>query len=410
MNFFLRILYIWVLLFFVVAAHAENSASYYHRHQGYNTTMNDDALSDLTFDITYSGDVAGVLEEIKTYDPNLHILRPLGRSRKISVNLNLQSIGIAELSNILKDQTNNQVGVIYDAVANMARLNYTDKFDVGNDAVSESLKWQNGDSPKPILKRDGVVKFPYGEYQPTIICQPLNLCDIELEAGEEIEGVVIGDSLRWNDGDKGIPIVYSGVGGGLTPHLVLKASQDGLDTTLLVTTSKRTYMLRLKSRNNGYVARSSFYYPDELIDKFNANKEKLKNSLTNKNINIATNPNVKIPLVNLSKVNYGYTIKGDSYPWRPTHVFDDGISVYIQMPDGISSRSLPGLCVLPDGVDDESKCEMVNFRYTDHFYVVDKLFNEAALINGFDSTAETIKIYRNPDKPGFWARLFGLGR
>lgn len=371
-------------------------------------TFNNEILQDLTFDIAYSGDVNSLLEQVKAYDTSLTILRPLGKVHKIVVNLNLQAIGIDDLATALKDQTNGQVGIIYDTVKNTARLNYTDKFDVGSDAVSESLKWQNGDNPKPILKGDGVVRFPYGEYQPTIICQPFNLCDIELQASEEIEGVVIGDSVRWNEGDKGIPIVYSGSGNKLTPHLVLKASQDGLDTTLLITTSRRTYMIRLKSRNNGYVARSGFYYPDELIQEFNVNKDKLKNQLSNTSISTATNPDVKMPLIDLSHVNYNYKIKGDDYAWKPTHVFDDGISVYIQMPDGVSARSLPGICVLPDGVTDKNRCEMVNFRYNNHFYIVDKLFNQAILMNGFDNTKETVDILRSPDQPGFWARLFGL--
>lgn len=392
-------------IFLFAVANAQNSN--YHRHNSEYNKLNSNTLATLNFDLTYSGNVANLLDQIKLYDSSLHILRPLGHIRKIPVNIDLQGVGIDDLSNVLNDQTSGQVAIIYDVIANSARLNYTDKFDVGNDAVSESLKWQSGNTPRPILKRDGVVRFPYGEYQPIVICQPLNLCDIELQAGEDVEGIVIGDSLRWNEGDKGIPVVYSGVGDNLTPHLVLKASQDGLDTTLLITTSKRTYMIRLKSRNNGYVARSGFYYPDELMTRFNANKEKLKATTFATNLATITNPDIKMPLVNLSKVNYNYTISGDNYSWKPTHVFDDGISIYIQMPDGISSRSLPGLCVLPDGETDKHKCEMVNFRYNNHFYIVDKLFNEAILMNGFDDTAQTIEILRSPDKPGFWARLFG---
>lgn len=398
---------LWLLLCVSIVSASNNSSYYHHHHRKSYNNPNPDILSGLTFDVAYSGDVSGILDQVKLYDTSLHILKPLGLVRKIPININLQSSGIDDLSESLKDQTSGQVAIIYDNEANSARLNYTDKFDVGNDAVSESLKWQNGNSPRPILNRDGIVRFPYGEYQPIVICQPLNLCDIELQAGEEIEGVVIGDSLRWNEGDKGIPIIYSGSGSKLTPHLVLKASQDGLDTTLLITTSKRTYMIRLKSRNNGYVARSGFYYPDELLTQFQENKEKLKSVAADQSFAVTTNPDIKMSLVNLSKVNYNYKISGNDYIWKPTHVFDDGVSVYIQMPDGISSRSLPGLCVLPDGVSDKQKCEMVNFRYNNHFYIVDKLFNEAILMNGFGNASEIIKIYRNPDRAGFWAKLFG---
>ena len=72
------------------------------------------------------------------------------------------------------------------------------------------------------------------------------------------------------------------------------------------------------------------------------------------------------------------------------------------MPDGVNSRSLPGICIVGT---DTSQCELVNFRFNDHFYIIDKLFDKAKLVNGFDRSAETITISR--DKPGFWARLFG---
>jgi len=303
--------------------------------------------------------------------------------------------------------------LIFNADDNSVRLNYIGAMDVGSDAVSESLKWQQGGAPRPVLKQDGVVRFPYGEYQPVVTCQPLNLCDIELQSGEDIQGIVIGDSLRWNEGDNGIPIVYSGAAGNLIPHLVLKPSQGGLDTTLMVTTSRRTYMLRLKSSFSAYVARVGFYYPAEMIQKFNDNKAKLKtgnngttNGVTAKQT-VALNPDMKMPLINLSKVNYGYIVSGDDYVWKPTQVFDDGVSVYIQLPDSVSSRSLPGICILVDGDENGGRCEMVNFRYNDHFYIVDKLFNQARLINGYDDHMQTITIKRKPEKPGFWARLFG---
>lgn len=285
-------------------------------------------------------------------------------------------------------------------------------YDVSADAIGESLKWQNGGSPRPVLKADGVVKFPFGQYQPTVTCKPLNLCDIELQKGEQIQGILIGDSVRWNDGDQGVPVVYSGEANNLVPHLVLKPSQSGLETTLMITTSKRTYMIKLRSASVGYIVRAGFYYPSEEIVSYGLTKSQItgnnsyQNNASSSNSVIPatpTNPDVEKPLLNVSKLNYKYTLSGGSYDWKPTQVFDDGVSVYIQMPDGISSRSLPGLCVVVD--TDDSKCELVNFRFNDHFYIVDKLFDKAKLVNGFDSSKEEITISR--DKKGFWSRLFG---
>jgi P-type conjugative transfer protein TrbG len=284
---------------------------------------------------------------------------------------------------------------------------------VANSAINESLKWQNASSPNPILKTDGVVRFPYGQYQPTVVCKPLNLCDIELQAGEEIQGILIGDSVRWNDGDQGIPVVYSGAASKLVPHLVLKPSQAGLDTTLMITTSKRTYMLKLRSSSDGYIVRAGFYYPSEETISYGLTKEQLKLKADNKAT--TTNPDVEKPLLNMSKLNYKYTMSAGNYNWRPTQIFDDGISVYIRMPDIVGSQSLPTLCVLVD--NDNEHCELVNFRYNDHFYIVDKLFNKARLANGAVSSPEGIIISREitdgsnrsfgSNKKRFWSTLFG---
>jgi type IV secretion system protein VirB9 len=360
-------------------------------------------LGNQVFDFNYSGNVNNIPQLLKQYDSKLLILPPLGQKKSVEVNLSLQQVNLNDINDAITSQTGNQVRLVYDATNDSIRLSFTTVTDVGSDAVSESLKWQHGVSPKPVLKADGVVRFPYGEYQPVITCQPLNLCDIELQAGEEIEGIVIADSARWNEGDQGIPVVYSGSGSSLTPHLVLKPSQAGLDTTLLVTTTRRTYSFKLKSANNGYVLRAGFYYPADMIQKFEHNKSTLRDMRIASGT-ISTNPDLKLPLINLSHANYNYSIDGSNYSWKPTQVFDDGTSVYIQMPVDISSRSLPGICIIPDS--NSSDCEMVNFRYNDHFYIIDKLFNQAKLMNGFGNSVETITIKRNP-KPGFWARLFG---
>ncbi|MFN7094740.1 MAG: P-type conjugative transfer protein TrbG, partial [Burkholderiales bacterium] len=365
-------------------------------------------LAAMIFDFAYSGDVSGIPQALKAYDSSAVALKSLGHPKAIVVNLDLSQVKIQDIADAISSQTNNKVNLLFNAPENTLRLNFSGGMDVGKDAIEESLKWQKGANPKPVLNQDGIVRFPYGEYQPVVTCQPLNLCDIELQAGEEIQGILIGDSQRWNEGDQGIPVVYSGAADKLAPHLVLKPSQGGLDTSLMITTSKRTYMIKLKSAFNGYLARAGFYYPQEMIQKFEYQKAAIRQIGTNSTTEVSrVMPEVTMPLIDLAKVNYGYTISGDEYAWKPTQVFDDGTSVYIQMPEGVGARDLPGLCVIVEGDATETKCEMVNFRYNDHFYIVDKLFSTARLINGFDDYAQTITITRKAKKKSLWARLFG---
>ena len=76
------------------------------------------------------------------------------------------------------------------------------------------------------------------------------------------------------------------------------------------------------------------------------------------------------------------------------------------MPTNIDSKSLPGLCVLVDGSKNDNQCEMVNFRFNQHFYVVDKLFDQAKLISGFDDSMQTITIQHKKEQD-FWAWVWG---
>ncbi len=92
-----------------------------------------------------------------------------------------------------------------------------------------------------------------------MVCAPLRVCMIELQAGEKIIGEPhIGDSVRWNIS----PAMY-GTGEDSTPVIVLKPQTPGLDTNLLVMTDRRAYYIRLISKPEEYVARVAFDYPDD---------------------------------------------------------------------------------------------------------------------------------------------------
>ena len=59
-----------------------------------------------------------------------------------------------------------------------------------------SGEWQEG---RGVVTRgpDGKVVFLFGEVQPSVVCSPLQVCEIELQAGEVVRDVLVGDSVRW---------------------------------------------------------------------------------------------------------------------------------------------------------------------------------------------------------------------
>ena len=361
-------------------------------------------LSNLLINIKYCGDVENILQQLKKIDPDIKILPSLGNYGLYNININLNNLTLSDLNSFIKNQTNNQVELIYNSKEDSVRLYYTNK-NIATDAVEQSLKWQHGSDPSPVIQSDGVVRFPYGQYEPIIICEAYNLCDIELQAGEEIHSIVIGDSLRWNNGDQGIPTVYSGSGKNIIPHIILKATKDGLETTLLITTNKRTYMIKIKSSINNYVLRAGFYYPVEILQNLKqSNTDTLTQSTTNEKID---HNELKMYLVDLAKLSYHYKLSDENYAWKPVQIFDDGISVFIQLPNDIDSKSLPTLCVYPDADDSGKTCELVNFRYKDHFYIIDKLFTKAKLYIGFGDKTEDVFITLKKKNTGLLTKIFG---
>ncbi len=249
------------------------------------------------------------------------------------------------------------------------------------EAVRVSERWQDENTP-PTSGSDGRVLYSFGVGLPTVVCAPLRVCIIELQAGERIEGEPqIGDSVRWNIS----PAMY-GKGDQATPVLVLKPQTAGLDTNLLVTTDRRAYYLRLISKPTDYVARVGFQYPDDdsaarwqqhLQEQRLAEKEAKRSA------------EVVPAVVAIERMNFGYSLKGGK-GIRPVRVFDDGAKTYIQMPSELQHKEAPVLLVLGS----DGKGTMTNYRVNRQIYIVDRLFDRAQLLLGSGKKAQKVEIKR----------------
>ncbi len=352
-------------------------------------------LQNSTFDFSYNGDIAGITTALQQYDPTLKVLPSLGNVKAYPLNLDLQHTNLNSIQAFISAKTNQRVTLQYDQINNSIRLIFDSKITVANDAVKQSQIWQDGGTPTPVLDKNGLVLFPYGQYEPKVTCQPLQLCDIQLEGGEVVKGLMIGDSVRWNEGDGAIPIVYSGGDNKQVPHVVLKPSEAGLQTTLLITTDKRTYYIKLYSSDSVNVSRTGFYYPSEQLQQVENQRKSNENE---------ANKDLSDNKVDPKDMHFNYKVSGDTdAPFNPVQIFDDGKHVYIQMPTGMSPKSLPAFYIL--GADGET-LQIVNFRYKAPFYIVDTIFEKGVLLYGVDDNEQRITITRS-DKKGFWSRLFG---
>lgn len=252
----------------------------------------------------------------------------------------------------------------------------------GVDALLISRDWEDAQNA-PAVGNDGRVVYTYGSGLPIIVCAPLHVCMLELEAGEKLVGEPhIGDSIRWE-----ISPTISGSGPDATPILIIKPRISGLDTTMVVPTDRRAYYVRLQSKPAEYVARVAFAYPEDRRQEWQlylAKQHEQELQEKAQAVRVATLPNAAI-----ENLYWNYEVKGGTSSTRPVHVMDDGAKTYIQMPEGATHRELPVLVVKgPSG------SEMVNYRVKDNVYIIDRLFDRAALLLGAGKHQTKVELVR----------------
>ncbi|MDD5364781.1 MAG: P-type conjugative transfer protein TrbG [Gallionellaceae bacterium] len=205
-----------------------------------------------------------------------------------------------------------------------------------------------------------------------VYAAPGRVTVISLQPGEELVTVAAGDTVRWIVGD-----TSSGAGDALRVSVLVKPIRSGLKTNLVVTTSRRTYLIELTSTERAWMASVSWEYPKDRMLALQRQAQAAQ----------ATAP-VDTGL-SLEKIRFRYTISGSTPPWKPLRAFDDGEKVYIQFPPGIAQGELPPLFVI--GVQGDG--QLVNYRFRSPYYIVDRLFGAAELRLGGDR-GEVVRIER----------------
>ena len=249
-------------------------------------------------------------------------------------------------------------------------------------AVARAVAWR---SKKAVLRTgaDGKVLFAFGHSQPTVVCAPLQVCDIEFEAGEIVKDVNLGDTVRW----KIAPATSGPSGPGEIPHLIVKPNSVSLNTTLVVTTNRRTYSIRLKSVRGSYMDRVGFEYPAD------------------KAVAVAARGGGPVgrPAALSDIYDDRYVVAGTA-AFRPVRVYNDGIRTFLEMPLYMRSREAPVLHV----IDRAGQQQIVNYRLRDDRYIVDQVFDRAVLSSGVGWTQEKVTIYRGELDPvaAFFTRIF----
>lgn len=187
--------------------------------------------------------------------------------------------------------------------------------------------------------------------------------------------VAAGDTVRWVIGD-----TSSGSADEKRTHVLIKPFTAGLTTNIIITTDRRSYHLSLISTASTALAALSWTYPQDAL-------------IALKHRQVVAD--VAAPVAQglaLDNLRFGYTISGDTPPWRPVRAFDDGRQTFIEFPASVSVGDAPPLFVL--GAKDAA--ELVNYRVKGHFYIVDRLFGAAELRLG-TRHQDIVRITRDPE-------------
>lgn len=249
-------------------------------------------------------------------------------------------------------------------------------------AVAIGKKWQEGQDVKPFQGPDGSINWPYlpGKQYP-VMCAVLQVCDVALQPGENVNGMNVGDP-RYT-----VEPAVTGSGAGQVLHLILKPLDVGLDTTLVLTTDRRTYHFRLRSSRTALMPFVSFTYPEDAMAKWDAIKAR----------EVKVRQDNTIPQTGeyLGNLDFNYAVDG-STRWKPTRVYNDGRKTIIEMPSTMQQSEAPALLVVrkDGGMFSDAETQMVNYRVQGNRYIVDTIFDKAILVSGVGSSQDKVTITR----------------
>lgn len=246
----------------------------------------------------------------------------------------------------------------------------------------------------PVLALPTARLIAFGQVVPTLQCVPTRACSIELEAGEVIDGYVLGDPTRWQTTELTEGLEEP------TPVVVLKPSEFGLRTNLLIVTSRRLYRAELVSppekEADGatYDDHVTFWYPEAWA----ARKAEAQAARAR----AASARAAATPIAagfDPTELHWDYAIepprrRSKALRWSPSTVFDDGGRTFVRLPPGVDE--LPAVF----GLLDDGKLYPLNARLQGDWLIVPSTFTRAELVVGTGRARRSLGIVRHPAPRG----------
>lgn len=185
--------------------------------------------------------------------------------------------------------------------------------------------------------------------------------DVTLKSGEQISGVIAGDTARWMIETATI---------GSTPHVFIKPTADGVTTNFVIYTQNRAYHLLISEREN-YTPIICWDYPEDIYRPLEITPEQAAfDEIFTEQID--GNSVYKV-------LHRDYEFKGSKRADEdlfPLEVFDDGTRTYIKLSKN-NKYDLPVLYRVED--KNKRKLTLVNYRVRHGYIIADRVFDHARL-------------------------------
>jgi type IV secretion system protein VirB9 len=238
-----------------------------------------------------------------------------------------------------------------------------------------------GSKNEPV--RDGfAIYYPYTEHsEPIIHVSPLHVTEIQFDQAEHVLSADAGDTTRFAVKSernhvriKTCPQGCAAMGNAGYSGQAVAAVPTTYNTNLIVDTDRRTYHITLQAGAHA-METFAFWYPGDIAAAQVARQAAMRKSAQE----VADPP---------AKLNFAYRITGPAVAWKPIQALDDGSHEYLLFAgDAMLRDDAPALYVQHGKTQ-----ELVNYEVRGNYYVIDRLYNEAALTQGVGTDRQTVHI------------------
>jgi type IV secretion system protein VirB9 len=180
------------------------------------------AVAQERHELSYTGDLIDILPQLRQIDPSMTITRS-GTFREVPVAIAAMNAPKLEILRLLGEQAGDKADLIYSPKANQLKIVYKD--------APAPAAVKQAPAVQPVKRNaDGSVEVLFGSARPELQCQPMEVCAIELQPGETVNSIDLGDTARWQ-----IQPTTVGQDERQAVVLLVRPSQPKAKTTVMVT-------------------------------------------------------------------------------------------------------------------------------------------------------------------------------